>query len=51
LEERVIQDAEGQIQTARKRDTQNKRRGCPVEYILAFKMVNKAIKKRGYIGY
>lgn len=50
LEERVVRDEQGEIQTTRKKDTQNKRKGCPVQYVLAFKIVDFVTKERAYIG-
>lgn len=51
LEERVIQDLEGEVVTKRQRDTQNKRRDCPVAYVLSYKLVDRATKERRYIGH
>jgi hypothetical protein len=41
LEDQVIKDAEGVIMSNRKRDTHTKRKGCPMAYMVSFKIVNK----------
>lgn len=50
LEERVAKDEEGKIVTQRQRDTQVKKRGCPVEYFLSHKIINNTTKERAWIG-
>lgn len=51
LEDRVVRDLENEVVTKRQRDTQNKRRDCPVAYALSFKIVNWDTKERAYVGH
>jgi len=50
LESRVARDQDNNITTKRKRDTQTKKKDCPVLYCLSYKIVNWDTKERGYVG-
>lgn len=49
LEDRVTRE-DDRIVTERKRDTQIKKRDCPVLYYLSHKIVNRDTKERAFIG-